>query len=128
MIKWWQVWQPADYFPVRFGPPAREKIMSMFGPDSNTSTSWPSGKTVKITFRKMDDAKATKHLMWNPAVENLPEVMMDRAGLVGIQDFDVYYEDEDRDKIQVDATRSGIEAFLADRKELPKPKLQAYWG
>lgn len=102
--------------------------MSMFGSDSNTSTSWPSGKAVKITFRKMDDAKVTKHLKWKPDRENLHEVMLERAGLVGIQDFEVYYEDEDGDKLQVDATHSGIEAFLADHNDHLSPKLQADWG
>eukprot|EP00438_Fugacium_kawagutii_P002777 Skav202261 [mRNA] locus=scaffold1417:410635:415015:+ [translate_table: standard] len=110
-----------------FGPPAREKIMKMFGSDSNTSSSWPSGKAVKITLRKMDDAKATKHLMWKPDRENLHEVMLDRAGLVGIQDFEVYYEDEDGDKIQAEATEDGILEFLEHHKGHPRPKLQVEW-
>lgn len=66
-----EVWQPRECSPMRFGPPAREKIMSMAAAQADASSSWPSGKAVKIAFTDMDGAKATKNLMWNPEKEKI---------------------------------------------------------
>eukprot|EP00438_Fugacium_kawagutii_P002776 Skav202260 [mRNA] locus=scaffold1417:396501:397083:+ [translate_table: standard] len=110
-----------------FGPPAREKIMSMAEAQPDASSSWPPGKAVKLVFADMDCAKATKNLMWKPEKEKFRQVIT-KATAAGVADFEVYYEDHEGDKIELDITENGIAEFLADHCQHPSPKLEADWS
>eukprot|EP00438_Fugacium_kawagutii_P002771 Skav202255 [mRNA] locus=scaffold1417:351329:353448:+ [translate_table: standard] len=108
---------------LRYGPPAVEKILSMLGSKAKSSTTWPAGKTVKIAFHEMDSGKDAKTFVWKPDKEYFHEVIMKAA--TGIGDFDVSYQDKDGDMLQLDATKPGIESFLADHCQHESPRLKA---
>ena len=84
--------------------------MATFGATAKT---WPEGKAVKISFHQTDNANGIKTVMWKPERRYFHEVIMNLASGNVIQDFEVSYEDKDGDKTILDATKLGIEDFLA---------------
>lgn len=108
----------------QYGPQAVQKIMAMLGSDSSTSGTWPPGKKVKVAIQEMDTGNEPKVFVWKPESEYFHEVILRQAG---IGDFEVFYQDEDGDKVQLDATKPGIEAFLVDHNQEPSPRLQVEW-
>lgn len=96
----------------------------MLGSKAKSSTTWPSGKTIKIAFHETGSGKDGKIFVWKPDKEYFHEVIMKAA--TGIGDFDVSYQDKDGDTLQLDATKPGIEAFLADHGQHENPKLKVH--
>ena len=113
---------------LRYGPEAVRKIKELFGLKSDSSGTWPPGKTVKIQFQDEEvngkDRKDPKIFQWKPESEYFHEVIMRQAA---IGDFEVSYQDKDGDKVQLDATKPGIEAFLSDHNQHSSPKLLVEW-
>lgn len=105
----------------RYGPQAVRKIMAMFGP---TATTWPEGKAVKIDFHQKDTGE-TKTVVWKPERRYLHEVIMNAQSGIAIQDFEVSYEDNEGEKIELDATKLGIEDYLAEHRDHASPRLKA---
>eukprot|EP00435_Cladocopium_sp_Y103_P035040 s656_g9.t1 len=110
--------------PQQYGPEAVQKIMAMLGSESSTSGTWPPGKKVKVTIQEMDTGKEPKVFLWTPESQYFHEVILRQAG---IGDFEVFYQDKDGDRVQVEATKRGIEAFLEDQAQEPDPKLLVEW-
>ena len=65
------------------------------------------------------DRKHPKIFQWKPESEYFHEVIMRQAA---IGDFEVSYQDKDGDKVQLDATKPGIEAFLSDHNQHSQPQ------
>ena len=107
-----------------YGPLAVRKVMAMLGSKSNSSKTWPPGKTVKIGFQEKDTQKDTKNFAWNPETKYFHEMIMKQDA---IGDFEVSYQDKDGDKVHLDATKLEIEEFLADHCQHPNPKLLVEW-
>ena len=107
-----------------YGPLAVRKVMAMLGSKSNSSKTWPPGKTVKIAFQEKDTLNDTKNFAWNPETRYFHEMIMKHDA---IGDFEVSYKDEDGDKVHLDATKLEIEEFLADHSQHPNPKLLVEW-
>ena len=108
----------------QYGPQAVQKIMAMLGSDPSTSGTWPPGKKVKVVIQEMNAGNEPNVFVWKPESEYFHEVILRQAG---IGDFEVFYQDEDGDKVQLDATKPGIEAFLVDHNQDPSPRLQVEW-
>ena len=70
------------------------------------------------------DRKHPKIFQWKPESEYFHEVIMRQAA---IGDFEVSYQDKDGDKVQLDATKPGIEAFLSDHNQHSSPRLLVEW-
>ena len=110
---------------LQYGPQAVRKIMAMLGPKWDGPMTWPPGKTVKIAFHEVDAGKEAKIFVWKPESEvSFREILMKQAA---IGDFEISYQDKDGDRVQLDATKSAIEAFLSDHSHHPSPKLQVEW-
>ena len=110
---------------LQYGPQAVRKIMAMLGPKWDGPVTWPPGKTVKIAFHEVDTGKEPKIFVWKPESEvSFREIIMKQAA---IGDFEISYQDKDGDRVQLDATKSAIEAFLSDHSHHPSPKLLVVW-
>ena len=113
---------------LQYGPQAVRKIMAMLGPKYpkwDGPVTWPPGKRVKIAFHEKDTGKEPKIFVWKQESEvSFREIIMKQAA---IGDFEISYQDKDGDRVQLDATKSAIEAFLSDHSHHPSPKLLVEW-
>ncbi|CAE7025428.1 unnamed protein product [Symbiodinium sp. KB8] len=109
---------------LRYGPLALRKIQSMAGFQPDGGVTFPAGKKVKISFHEVDQEGAHKVFMWKPDREYLHEVFV-KAGM-SIADFHISYK-QDGEDLQLDATKLGIEDFLADHCQHDDPRLKVEW-
>ncbi|CAE7029221.1 unnamed protein product [Symbiodinium sp. CCMP2592] len=109
---------------LKYGPLAFRKIQAMAGFEPDGGMTFPPEKSVKIVFHEKDQEGTNKTVKWRPSREYLHDVFV-KAGM-SIADFEISYE-QGEEVFHLDATKPGIEEFLAEHAQHPDPRLKVEW-